>query len=115
MNELSSPWAGWISEVDADVCATLAEVRSVAVFGVVIACSCSKIESPALQDAGSSSNPSKAPPFALPLLASPVGGPCWVSLVRNADGSPGAAQRCESGLVCDYTEATPDGPGRCRR
>jgi hypothetical protein len=55
----------------------------------------------------------------VPAPASPkpsgIGGPCFVSLVRTADGKPSAEQKCAPGLACDYREAVPDGPGKCRR
>jgi hypothetical protein len=59
-----------------------------------------------------STAPSAAPVASTP---SPLNGPCWVSLVRKEDGKPAAEQKCAPGLACDFRDAVPDGPGRCRR
>jgi pimeloyl-ACP methyl ester carboxylesterase len=55
------------------------------------------------------------PVSAEPSAPSGVGGPCFVSLVRNVDGTPSAEQRCAPNLVCDYAGAVVDGPGKCKQ
>ena len=56
-----------------------------------------------------------AAPAASPTAAA-EGEPCFTSLVRKADGSgPAITRACAPGLVCDYQDARPDGPGRCKK
>jgi hypothetical protein len=91
---------------------------------VVVMTGCARIENaqPA-QPAPSASAPSEAAPAAPSASAasspaskpSGIGGPCFVSPVRTADGKPSAEQKCAPGLACDYRDAVPDGPGKCRR